>query len=95
MSGRIVYTFALLFGASYGGYVPQFPLLTMESFGTKSYGLLYGMISSGFGFGALLGPPVLGGLLYGATGNYFATFVLSGAFSLVAAVIALSIELHD
>ena len=93
LSGNIwlVYGSAFVFGIGYGAYVPQFPLLTMKSFGMKSYGLVYGVISSGLGFGALAGPPVLGGLLSSATGNYFLTFVLSGAFSLVAAIMALLI----
>lgn len=88
----LVYGSAFVFGIGYGAYVPQFPLLTMKSFGMRSYGLVYGVISSGLGFGALAGPPVLGGLLSSATGNYFATFVLSGAFSLVAASMALLIR---
>lgn len=94
VSGNIwvVYSSAFVFGIGYGEYVPQFPLLTMRSFGMRSYGLVYGVISSGLGFGALVGPPVLGGLLFSATGNYFATFVLAGAFSLVAAVMALLIR---
>jgi len=97
LSGNIwlIYGSAFVFGIGYGAYVPQFPLLTMRSFGMKSYGLVYGVISSGLGFGALAGPPVLGGLLFSATGNYFLTFVLSGAFSLVAAVMALLIRIQD
>ena len=97
LSGNIwlIYGSAFAFGIGYGAYVPQFPLLTMKSFGMKSYGLVYGVISSGLGFGALLGPPVLGGILFSATGNYFLTFVLSGAFSLVAAVMALPIRFQN
>ena len=91
----LVYGSAFVFGIGYGAYVPQFPLLTMKSFGMRSYGLVYGVISSGLGFGALAGPPVLGGLLSSATGNYFLTFVLSGAFSLVAAVMALLIRIQN
>ena len=88
----IVYVSAFVFGIGYGAYVPQFPLLTMKSFGMRSYGLVYGVISSGLGFGALLGPPMLGGLLFSATGNYFFTFMFAGAFSLLAAAMALLIR---
>lgn len=97
LSGNIslVYLSAFVFGVGYGAYVPQFPLLTRRSFGMKSYGLVYGVISSGLGFGSLLGPPVLGGLLSGVTGNYYLTFVLSGAFSLVAAAMALLMKFQD
>ena len=91
----LVYGSAFVFGIGYGAYVPQFPLLTMKSFGMRSYGLVYGVISSGLGFGSLAGPPVIGGLLFSATGNYFLTFVLSGAFSLVAAVMALLIRVQN
>ena len=94
LSGNIwlIYSSAFVFGIGYGAYVPQFPLLTRKSFGMKSYGLVYGVISSGLGFGALAGPPIVGGLLSSATGSYFLSFVLSGAFSLVAAVMALLIR---
>ena len=85
----LVYSSAFVFGIGYGAYVPQFPLLTRKSFGMRSYGLVYGVISSGLGFGALVGPPVLGGVLSSATGSYFLTFVLAGVFSLVAAAMAL------
>jgi MFS family permease len=97
LSGNVwfIYASAFVFGIGYGAYVPQFPLLTMKSFGMKSYGLVYGVISSGLGFGALAGPPVLGGLLSSATGSFFATFVLSGVFSLVAAVMALLIRFRN
>ena len=91
----LVYSSAFVFGIGYGAYVPQFPLLTRKAFGMKSYGLVYGVISSGLGFGALAGPPVLGGLLSSATGNYTATFVLSGVFSLMAAAMALSLRFQD
>jgi len=91
----VIYASAFVFGIGYGGYVPQFPLLAREIFGMRSYGLVYGVISSGLGFGALAGPPVLGGLLEAATGNYFATFVLSGVSSLVAAAMALLIRYRD
>ena len=94
LSGNIwlIYSSAFAFGVGYGAYVPQFPLLTRKSFGMKSYGLVYGVISSGLGFGALAGPPIIGGLLSSATGSYFLSFVLSGAFSMVAAAMALLIR---
>ncbi|MDG7007249.1 MAG: MFS transporter [Nitrososphaerota archaeon] len=97
LSGNIwlVYSSAFVFGIGYGAYVPQFPLLTRRSFGMRSYGLVYGVISSGLGFGALIGPPVLGGLLSSVTGSYFLTFVLSGAFSLAAAAMALLMRFQD
>ena len=97
LSGDIwlVYAAAFVFGVGYGAYVPMFPLLTRRSFGMRSYGVVYGVISSGLGFGALLGPPVLGGILSSATGSYFLTFVLAGLFSLVAAAMALLMRFQD
>lgn len=97
LSGNIwlIYSSAFVFGIGYGAYVPMFPLLTRKSFGMRSYGLVYGVISSGLGFGALIGPPVLGGLLSMVTGSYFLTFVLSGVFSLVAAAMALLMRFQD
>ena len=86
---------AFVFGVGYGAYVPMFPLLTRRSFGMRSYGVVYGVISSGVGVGGLLVPPVLGGILSSATGSYFLTFVLAGLFSLVAAAMALLMRFQD
>ena len=97
LSGNIllIYGSAFVFGIGYGAYVPMFPLLTRRSFGMRSYGTVYGVISSGLVFGAILGPPVLGGLLSAVTRSYFLTFDLSGAFSLVAAAMALLMTFED
>lgn len=86
----IVFVLSLMFGIGYGGYVPQYAILTRESFGMRSFGLVYGAVSSGLGVGALVGPPILGGYLFSVTGSYFFSFVLSGVFSVVAGVVALS-----
>lgn len=88
----VVAVSAVVFGIGYGGYVPQYPILTRESFGMKSYGLVYGSISSGLGVGSLIGPPILGGYLLAVTGNYVLTFVLAASFSLVAGGTALLIR---
>jgi MFS family permease len=88
----VVAVSAVIFGIGYGGYVPQYPILTRESFGMKSYGVVYGSISSGLGIGSLIGPPILGGYLLAVTGNYLLTFVLSASFSLVAGATALLIR---
>jgi predicted MFS family arabinose efflux permease len=94
LSGNIwlVYSAALIFGIAYGGYVTQCPMLVKDSYGMKSYGLIYGVILSGLGIGSLIGPPILERYSFGVTGNYFLTFVLSGVFSLVAGAIALFVK---
>ena len=88
----IFYFSSLIFGIVYGGYVPQFPILAKEFFGVKSYGLIYGVISCGYGLGTLIGPPILGGYVSYAIGSYFPTFLLSAIFSMIAGAIAFIIR---
>jgi OFA family oxalate/formate antiporter-like MFS transporter len=88
----IFYLSSLIFGIMYGGYVPQFPILTNEFFGVKSYGLIYGVISCGYGLGTLIGPPLLGGYLSNMVGSYFLSFFLSAIFSIIAGATAFLIR---
>jgi OFA family oxalate/formate antiporter-like MFS transporter len=47
-------------GFLYGGYLGTFPALTADYFGSKSMGMIYGMVLLGFGIGAV-GSSYIGG----------------------------------
>lgn len=63
--------FALVMGAAYGGFIALSPAVAAEVFGVAGLGGLLGLLYTGAGLGALVGPP-LAGLLIEATGYRWA-----------------------
>jgi MFS family permease len=61
--------FALVFGLSYGGIVSLLPPICSDLYGVRSVSGIIGLLYSGAGFGALLGP-VIGGAIFDASGHY-------------------------
>jgi MFS family permease len=61
--------FALIFGLSYGGIVSLLPPICSDLYGVRSVSGIIGLLYSGAGFGALLGP-VVGGAMFDASGHY-------------------------
>jgi len=70
-------TFALVFGAFYGGFVAIAPSLAADFFGFRALGAVIGLLYSGVAFGALLGSPVMG-YAYDFVGSYTGA-ILAGA----------------
>lgn len=61
--------FAIVFGLSYGGIVSLLPPICSDLFGLRAVSSTIGLLYSGAGFGALLGP-VLAGALFDRYANY-------------------------
>ncbi len=61
--------FAIVFGLSYGGIVSLLPPICSDLFGLRAVSSTIGLLYSGAGFGALLGP-VLAGALFDRHANY-------------------------
>ncbi|HZT65326.1 MAG TPA: MFS transporter [Acidimicrobiales bacterium] len=61
--------FALVFGLGYGGFIALSPAVAAELFGVRGLGGVLGVLYSGAGLGALVGPP-LAGLVIDVTGSY-------------------------
>jgi predicted MFS family arabinose efflux permease len=81
------YGLALFFGATYGGVMPLYALLTREYFGEKVMGTAYGgvfLISTlGMGLGSFAG-----GWLYDQFGSYVWMFVTSATIGAMAGLLA-------
>ncbi len=75
--------FALVFGLSYGGIVSLLPPICSDLFGLRAVSSTIGLLYSGAGFGALLGP-VLAGALFDRYGNYDAAIALCAGASALA-----------
>jgi predicted MFS family arabinose efflux permease len=82
---------AVLFGASYGGVMPMYALLTREYFGARAMGTAYGAIfmlqAIGMGLGAYAG-----GFIYDQLGTYAWLFGTATAVAAVAILLALPLR---
>jgi len=83
-SGLIaIYSVAILFGLSYGGWVMIYPVITSRLFGTKHSGAILGALGTVAGIGGAVGPYVAG-FIYDVTGLYDLAFLISGFLMLAA-----------
>lgn len=74
-------------GLNFGGNFALFPSATSDYFGSKNFGVNYGWIFTAYGVAGVLGP-VVGGVLFDATGQYTTAFVFAGILCFVAAASA-------
>lgn len=72
------YLFAGFYGLGYGGMAPATAALIGESFGLRNMGSILGVLNTGFGVGAALGP-FIGGYIFDITNSYLWAFVLATA----------------
>lgn len=80
--------FAVLFGAAYGGYVAIVPALASDYFGGRNAGGIIGVLYTGAGFGALIGP-TLAGVAFDLNDSYTVPIVFGAAMNVLAATFVL------
>ncbi len=78
-----IYSVAVLFGLSYGGWVMIYPVITSRLFGTKHSGAILGALGTVAGIGGAVGP-YIAGFIYDVTGFYDLAFLISGFLMLAA-----------
>jgi OFA family oxalate/formate antiporter-like MFS transporter len=81
----------LLVGLSFGGFLALYPALTADYYGTKSYGMNYGIVFTAYGAGAVLGP-IMAGYIMDTQGSYVPAFYIAGALALVGILLSLAIN---
>ncbi len=84
----IAVVFGLIFGFANAIMTIPAPLLTVELFGQKNYGVIYGVMSIFFTLGSGVGMP-LSGAIFDAQGSYLPAFGLYIVLALVTMLIAL------
>ena len=82
--------FALVMGLGYGGCVALSPAIVADLFGTQRLGAVIGALYTSWGFGAVIGPPLVG-LLIDRTGSY--QVAITAAFVAALASFAILIPL--
>ena len=83
--------FAVAVGVFWGGSVALAPSVMADYFGTRSVSGIIGVLYTGVGFGALVGP-VIAGLVFDIRESYFIAILYSIAAPAAAAVSVLSAE---
>jgi MFS family permease len=83
----MLYTWALLYGLSYGGAPEQYAAIVTDYFGTTHSTTLFGLLTLVGGIGGGLFP-LIGGWMVDQTGNYYATLLFLSVGMALAAVLA-------
>ena len=78
----LLWLYAVLFGFSLGSWLPTMSILTSTSFGLRSYGTIFGILSFFQCVGVASGP-LIAGRIFDITGSYHTAFI---AFLLLYAV---------
>jgi MFS family permease len=85
------YLFAVIFGFTYGGEVPQIPLFVGRFFGTGTMATLMGLTIFVGNIGGALGPWVAGAI-FDSTRSYFWAFVVGAVAGLASLILALILK---
>jgi sugar phosphate permease len=83
--------FAILFGLDYIATVPPTIALTVDTFGRRNVGTVYGWVFCAHQMGAALASS-LGGVARDSLGNYTLAFILGGAIAIGAGLLSLGIR---
>ena len=81
-------TGAAIAGLAYGSLFSLMPSVTADHFGVKNLGVNYGLVFSGWGIAAVIGP-ILGGYAVLMSGKYTTSYVAAGILLLVGTVLVL------
>ena len=87
------YIFAIVYGFALGGFDIPVTALIGDIFGVHSLGEIMGVLIIGWGLGAAIGP-VVGGLIFDVTENYFMAFMI-GALAMMVATSFVAIIKHQ
>lgn len=80
---QVAYSACIVIGFSYGGFVAANIVATREHFGGSHFGSIWGIMTTSFGIGGMIGPS-LGGAIYDAFGDYHLIFLLAVGLSVIA-----------
>jgi len=83
--------FALVMGASYGGYVALNPSVVAELFGVAGMGVVLGTLYTSIAITALLAPPIVGGII-DRTGSYQLGILFTIAATLAGFLVLLALK---
>jgi OFA family oxalate/formate antiporter-like MFS transporter len=78
----LLITGAAIAGLAYGSLFSLMPSITADFFGVKNLGVNYGLVFSGWGIAAIIGP-ILGGIVVVKSGTYTMSYIVAGILLLI------------
>jgi OFA family oxalate/formate antiporter-like MFS transporter len=84
----MLYVFAAVFGAAYGGLSPPVTAIVGDIFGVSHIGLIFGLLEVGWVCGAAAGPAIAG-YIFDVSGRYYSAFLLGVVMALILVVLIL------
>ena len=85
------YLFSVIFGFGYGSWIPLFPAIIADWFGTKFHGTIFGVIMVAPGIGGAIGP-LLAGHISDVTGSYDIAIMIGAAVLFITAACSFAIK---
>jgi len=76
-------TAVMVVGFCFGGFLGIFPSITADMFGTKNLGMNYGIMFTGFGLAALIGPRLAAKIKEINSGDYTQAFLIAASLCIV------------
>ena len=89
-----LYSVALMFGLSYGGWAIILPVITNDFFGRSHSGQIMGLFETVTGVGGALGP-YFAGYIYDLTGRYTLAFLIAGVITVVGVVLTVFLRKYS
>jgi OFA family oxalate/formate antiporter-like MFS transporter len=77
---------AAIAGLAYGSLFSLMPSITADFFGIKNLGVNYGLVFSGWGIAAIIGP-MLGGIVVIKSGTYTMSYIVAGILLLIGTLV--------
>ena len=85
------YLFAIFYGFAHGGFFSLLSPLIAKQFGTRTHGLLYGIVIFSSTIGGAIGP-FMAGYIFDATRNYKIVFLILAALCIIAISLTASLK---
>lgn len=87
-NSRLLYLFAVIYGLAHGSFFTTISPLVAELFGTRTHGLLFGIVAFCATAGGALGP-IMAGYVFDHTGSYNLAFWICALMSILSLVLLL------
>lgn len=82
----LLITDAAIAGLAFGSLFSLMPSITADFLGVKNLGVNYGLVFTGWGIAAIIGP-ILGGIVVFKTGAYTMSYIVAGSLLLIGTVL--------
>jgi MFS family permease len=90
----MLYVFVVVFSVGYGGKAMALPGLVGDVFGTKSLGMIMGLLATAYGMGGFIGP-LLGGWIFAQTHSYVMAFIAGAAFYIASIILSFLVKQEE